>query len=195
MSTQFWLVLLTRGFFFKRLLEIFGVTVWLFLSLCSCLRARARLCICRCSAPISILWVNLLYFFCTLPTHRPSLGLIYSATAEFRCRATAPAVTPAPPTEGMRASVGTYTLGQGVGENSALLLFFHKRNLGCRFCLREAPQSGRGEWSQHYMWGRSVYSAACLFFCRRSGIIILMYARAHTCACVCCIVCMRVRLP
>ena len=65
-----------------------------------------------------------------------------------------------PPTEGMRASVGTYTLGQGVGENSALLLFFYKRILGCSFCLRAAPHSGRGERPQHDMCGWPVY---CLF--------------------------------
>ena len=65
-----------------------------------------------------------------------------------------------PPTEGMRASVGTYTLGQGVGENSALLLFFYKRILGCSFCLRAAPHSGRGEWPQHTMCSGPVY---CLF--------------------------------
>ena len=100
-----------------------------------------------------------------------------------------------PPTEGMRASVGTYTLGQGVGENSALLFFFHKRTLGCSFCLRVAPHSGRGERSQHYMCCRSVYSAACIFFWGRSGIFLLMYACVHNCACFCCIVCMQVRLP
>ena len=38
-------------------------------------------------------------------------------------------MTPAPRTEGMRASVGTYTLGQGVGENSSLL-FFLQENFG-----------------------------------------------------------------
>ena len=38
-----------------------------------------------------------------------------------------------PPTEGMRASVGTYTLGQGVGENSALLFFFSQENFGVHF--------------------------------------------------------------
>ena len=65
-----------------------------------------------------------------------------------------------PPTEGMRASVGTYTLGQGVGENSALLLFFYKRILGCSFCLRAAPHSGRGKWPQHTMCSGPVY---CLF--------------------------------
>ena len=63
----------------------------------------------------------------------------------------------------MRASVGTYTLGQSVLENSALL-FFYKRILGCSFCLRVAPHNGRGEWSQHYMCCRSVYSAVCIFF-------------------------------
>ena len=35
-------------------------------------------------------------------------------------------MTPAPPTEGMRASVGTYTLGQGLGENSSLLFFLQE---------------------------------------------------------------------
>ena len=103
-----------------------------FVTLCSCLGAGARLCICRCSIASFKLWVNLSYFFCTLTTHCPSLGLIYSATAEFCCRATAPAVTPVPFTEGMRASVGTYTLGQGVWENSALFLFY-KRILCCSF--------------------------------------------------------------
>ena len=38
-----------------------------------------------------------------------------------------------PPTEGMRASVGTYTLGQGVGENSAFFFFFTKNFLGAVF--------------------------------------------------------------
>ena len=38
-----------------------------------------------------------------------------------------------PPTEGMRASVGTYNLGQGVGENSALLFFFTREFWGARF--------------------------------------------------------------
>ena len=199
MSTQFWLDLPTRGIFFKTLLNRFqshSVTLRdAFLTLCSWLRARARLCICRCSAPISILWVNLVHFFCTLPTHCPSLGLIYSATAEFRCRATAPAVTAVPPTEGMRASVGTYTLGQGVGENSFLFFFFSQENFGVQFLPAGSTPQWRGEGSQHYMCCRSVYSAACILFWGRSGIIILMYARVHTCACVCCIVCMQVRLP
>ena len=50
------------------------------------------------------------------------------------------------------------------------VLFFHKRILGCSFCLRVAPHSGRGEWSQHYMCCRSVYSAAWILFWGRSGI-------------------------
>ena len=64
----------------------------------------------------------------------------------------------------------TYTLGQSVSENSALL-FFHKRILGCSFCLRIAPHSGRGKWPQHFMRCGSVYSAACIFFRGRSGIV------------------------
>ena len=42
---------------------------------------------------------KLIMLFCTLPTYCPSLELICSASAELHCRATAPAVTPAPPTE------------------------------------------------------------------------------------------------
>ena len=76
---------------------------------------------------------KLYYIFCTLPTHCPNLGLSYSATAESHCRATAPVVTPAPPTEGMRASVGTYTLGQSVLVTSALL-FVLQENFGVHFC-------------------------------------------------------------
>ena len=84
-------------------------------------------------------------FFCTLPTHCAGSGLLYCATAESHCRATAPAVTPAPPAEGMHASVGTYTLGQSVRENSAL--FFYKGTLGCSFFAcgwRPTVGGGRG---------------------------------------------------
>ena len=47
-----------------------------------------------------------------------------------------------PPTEGMRASVGTYTLGQGVGENSALLFFFSQENFGVQFL----PAGSTPQW-------------------------------------------------
>ena len=47
-----------------------------------------------------------------------------------------------PPTEGMRASVGTYTLGQGVGENSALLFFFLQENFGVQFL----PAGSTPQW-------------------------------------------------
>ena len=100
-----------------------------------------------------------------------------------------------PPTEGMRASVGTYTLGQGVGENSALFFFFHKRILGCSFLFAgSTPQWEGGVVSALYVL--QIRVQCCVhFFWGRSGIIIRMYARVHTCACVCCIVSTQVRLP
>ena len=188
----------TRNRFFKRFLIFWSHRVTLldsFLTLCSCLRARARLCICRCSAPIPILWVNLSYFFCTLPTHCLSLGLIYSATVEFRCRATAPAVTPAPPTEGMRASVGTYILGQGVGQNSALLFFFTREFWGAVLPEGSTPQWEGGVATAHYVQRARVQSVCIIFSGDAQEFFLLMYARVHTCACVCCIVCMQVPLP
>ena len=137
---------------------------------------------------------KLIIFFCTLPTHCPGLGIWYSATAELHCRATAPAVTPAPPAEGMRASVSTYTLGQGVRENSAS--FFYKGNLGVQFFLPAggAPQWEGGEGTATYVLQAHVLFI-CIFFWGRSGILLLMYARVHTCACVCCVVSMQVCLP
>ena len=47
-----------------------------------------------------------------------------------------------PPAEGMRASVGTYTLGQGVGENSALLFLFSQENFGVQFL----PAGSTPQW-------------------------------------------------
>ena len=49
-----------------------------------------------------------------------------------------------PPTEGMRASVGTYTLVQGVGENSALLFFFLQVNFGVQFLPAGSTPQGEG---------------------------------------------------
>ena len=100
---------------------------------------------------------------------------------------------PAPPAEGMRASVGTYTLGQSVRENSAL--FFLQGNFGVQFL----PAGSTPQWEGGVVAALYVLQIRVLFTCNffwgRSGIIILMYARVHTCACVCCIVCMQVRLP
>ena len=99
-----------------------------------------------------------------------------------------------PPTEGMRASVGTYTLGQSVRENSALI--FYQGILGCSFFLPAggAPQSEGGEATATYVLQARVLFT-CIFFWGRSGILLLMYARVHTCACVCCVVSMQVCLP
>ena len=165
MSTQFWLDLLTRGIFFKRLLNFFSE------SQCgSCLFCNSLLLFGSwgTSVHLPVLYSHiksmgkLIIFFCTLPTRCPGLGLLYSATAESHCRATAPAVTPAPPAEGMRASVGKYTLGQSMRETSAL--FFYKGILGCSFfCLRPAPHSGRGERPEQHMCCRPVYFLLAFF--------------------------------
>ena len=103
-------------------------------------------------------------------------------------------MTPAPPTEGMRASVGTYTLGQGVGENSSLSFFLQED-----FGVQVLPEGSTPQWEGGEATATYVLQARVLFTCNffwgRSGIFLLMYARVHTCACVCCIVCMQVRLP
>ena len=103
-------------------------------------------------------------------------------------------MTPAPPTEGMRASVGTYTLGQGVGENSSLL-FLLEENFGVQIL----PEGSTPRWEGGEATATCVLQARVLFTCNffwgGSGIFLLMYARVHTCACVCCIVSTQVRLP
>ena len=132
---------------------------------------------------------KLYYIFCTLPTHCPSLGLLYfaTATAEVHCRATAPAVTPAPPTEGMHASVGTYTLRQSVSENSALL-FFYQRILGCSFLPEgSTPQWEGGVVSALYVLKIRVQCCVLFFFWGRSrnffGAYVhgIIYACSHIC--------------
>ena len=48
--------------------------------------------------------------------------------------------------------MGTYTLGQGVGENSALLLFFSQENFGVQFLpAGSTPQLEGGVVSALYV--------------------------------------------
>ena len=103
-------------------------------------------------------------------------------------------MTPAPPTEGMRASVGTYTLDQGVGENSSLF-FFLQENFGVQILPEGSTQRWEGERPQQHMCCRPGYCLLAIFSGEAQEFFLLMYARVHTCACVCCIVCMQVRLP
>ena len=90
--------------------------------------------------------------------------------------------------------MGTYTLSQGVGKNSSLY-FFLEENFG----VQVLPQGSTPRWEGGEATATYVLQARVLFTCNffwgRSGIFLLMYARVHTCACVCCIVCMQVRLP
>ena len=51
-----------------------------------------------------------------------------------------------------------------MGKFCFAIFFVQENFVGAVFCLRVAPHSGRGEWSQHYMCCRSVYSAGCIFF-------------------------------
>ena len=139
--------LLTRGIFFKRLLNFFqshSVALACFVTLCSCLGAGARLCICRCSIPTFNLWVNFLYFL--YPPHLLSqFGTHILCHCRVALQSHCSCSDSSPPTEGMRASVGTYSLGQSVRENSAL--FFYKGILGCSFFAcgwRPTVGGGRG---------------------------------------------------
>ena len=71
---------------------------------------------------------------------------------------------------------------------------FYKRILVCSF-LHEGgtPQWEGGEVTARYVLQARVLVLA--FFSRDAKEFLLMYARVHTCACVCCIVFMQVRLP
>ena len=65
-----------------------------------------------------------------------------------------------PPTEGMRASVGTYTLGPGVGENSSLL-FFLQENFGVQFL----PEGSTPQWEGGVATAHHVQRARVLSVC------------------------------
>ena len=196
MSTQFGLFCGQEEFCFKRLLEFFRVTVWLFLPLCSCLRARACLCICRCSTPLSILCMGKL-IICFLYPHHPlsqfgtHMLCLCRVTSQIHCSCS----DSSPPGRGVSASVGTCTLRQSVWENSALFFFFEREFWGAVFFLRVAPHSGRVARPQQHMCCRPVYCLLAFFSGYAQEFSLLMYARVHTCACVCCIVSMQVRLP
>ena len=64
----------------------------------------------------------------------------------------------------MRASVVTYTLGQSVLENSALL-FFYQKMLGCRFL----PEGSTAHWEGGVVLALYVQQARVLFACIFSG--------------------------
>ena len=91
--------------------------------------------------------------------------------------------------------MGTYTLGQSVWENSALL-FFLQENFGVQFL----PEGSTPQWEGGVVSALYVLQARVLFTCiffsgDAQEFLLLMYARVHTCTCVCCIVFMQVRLP
>ena len=74
------------------------------------------------------------------------------------------------------------------------VIFLHEN-----FGVQLLPEGSTPQWegrvaTAHYVQRARVLSV-CNFIWGRSGILLLMYARVHTCACVCCIVCMQVRLP
>ena len=80
------------------------------------------------------------------------------------------------------------------GKN-LLCYFFYKRILGVQFL----PEGSTPQWEGGVVSALYVLQARVLFPCfflgGRSGILLLMYARVHTCTCVCCIVFMQVCLP
>ena len=82
--------------------------------------------------------------------------------------------------------MGTYILGQRVWEKSSLLFFLQEN-----FVVQGLPEGSTTRWEGGEATATYVLQARVLFTCNffwgRSGIFLLMYARVHTCACVCCI--------
>ena len=71
------------------------------------------------------------------------------------------------------------------------VIFLHKRILGCSFC----PQWEGGVVSALYVLQIRVQCYLHFFSGDAQEFFLLMYARVHTCACVCCIVSTQVCLP
>ena len=90
--------------------------------------------------------------------------------------------------------MGTCTLGRVCGK--ILLCFYFTREFwGAVLPEGSTPQWEGGVARAHYVQRARVLSVCKNFSGDAHEFFLLMCARVHTCTCVCCIVCMQVRLP